>query len=266
MQWLNGDEARQIEPVLSPEVCAAIYAPEEAQIKAPQTVKAFSQAATKLGAKIYSYKEVVGIQQDKDKVTGINTAEGDTFTCNHLILTTGAWTGLYKDWFDITLPVNPIRGQILSLKQPDSSLQHIVFGGSVYLAPRNGTIIVGATKEDVGFDVKVTDKGISWLNHAAMKIVPTLKESQVERAWAGHRPKTPDKHPILGVAPDWKNVTLAVGHNSVGIILSAITGQAIAKLVTTHEVPAVIQPFSLSRFSSDNDNNEEPFQITAKSQ
>ncbi|TME06195.1 MAG: FAD-binding oxidoreductase [Chloroflexi bacterium] len=66
--------------------------------------------------------------------------------------------------------------------------------------------------------------------------------------WAGLRPKTPDNLPILGNAPSLENVILAVGHGSIGIMLSAITGKSIAELVTTGHVPEIIAPFSVERF------------------
>src|SRR6266581_747018 len=67
--WLTRDEARQREPLLSPDVCAAIYAPEESQIKASHVVKAFSLAAAKLGAKLYSHREITGVQHHNARVT-----------------------------------------------------------------------------------------------------------------------------------------------------------------------------------------------------
>jgi glycine/D-amino acid oxidase-like deaminating enzyme len=66
--------------------------------------------------------------------------------------------------------------------------------------------------------------------------------------WAGLRPSTPDNQPILGPAPGWENVTLSVGHGSVGIMLSPITGKAIAELVVNREVPELVRSFSLERF------------------
>src|SRR5437588_10297035 len=54
MYWLTGEEARQLEPTLAPEVCAALYAPAESQVKAPQVVKAFARAAANLGATLHS--------------------------------------------------------------------------------------------------------------------------------------------------------------------------------------------------------------------
>ncbi|GCE05770.1 glycine oxidase ThiO [Dictyobacter aurantiacus] len=265
MQWLTGDEARQMEPLLAPGVCAAIYVPEESQIKAPQIVKAFANAAVKLGAKIYSHKKVTSIQREENKVTGVKTAEGDTIACDHMILTTGAWTGLYDSWLDISLPVVPHRGQIISMKQPATALRYIIFGGSAYLVPRDGSIIIGATKEEVGFDIQVTNEGLSWLYKSAAKLVPSLQGSKAELSWAGLRPKTPDKYPILGAAPGWQNVTLAVGHNSVGVILSIITGQSIAQLVTTKETSEITLPFSLNRFVKKHSSNTQLAQSTLES-
>jgi glycine oxidase len=76
MQWLSGDEARQREPLLSPDISAAIYVPEESQIQAPQLVKAIAKAAGNLGANIYSRTEITDIQRNHTRVTGVQTARG----------------------------------------------------------------------------------------------------------------------------------------------------------------------------------------------
>jgi glycine oxidase len=247
MHWLNGDEVRRKEPTLSPEISAAIYIPEESQIQASQLVKAYASAAENLGAEIYSYTEVTGILGHLDKITGVTTKAGQ-INCNRLIVAAGAWTGCYNEWLDITIPISPLRGQILAYQQSATPVRHIIFGEAAYLTPKGNSLYVGATKEDVGFDTGVTDEGIAWLRDTAERLVPTLKQSNIEAIWAGLRPKTPDTKPILGPAPHWKNVILATGHNSVGIILSAITGQTITEYVTTGHIPEIIRPFSIERF------------------
>ena len=150
------------------------------------------------------------------------------------------------------MPVSPQRGQILSLKQPLPplpSLQHIVFGEAAYLAPKSGnTIIVGATREEVGFDKHLTTGGLAWLLNTAIRLTPSLESCAIDRLWTGLRPKTPDQQPILGAAPNWENVALAVGHGSVGIMLSAITGQTIAELVTTGRTPEIVRGFGVEGF------------------
>jgi len=249
MHWLSGDEARHQEPLLSPEISAAIYVPEESQIQAPQLVKAYAVAAENFGAQIYSYTEVIGLQRDQDKITGVLTKAGQ-IRCNRLIIAAGAWAASFGKWLDIELPVSPLRGQILSYEQSATPIRHIIFGDAAYLAPKGNSLIVGATKEEAGFDASVTDEGFAWLRYSATRLVPILKQGNITAVWAGLRPKTPDTRPILGPAPRWKNVILATGHNSVGIILSAITGQSITEYVTTGRVPEIIRPFSLERFES----------------
>ncbi len=248
MEWLTGDEARQHEPLLSPDVCAAIYAPEESQIKASHVVKAFSVAAARSGAILHNHSEITGIRQHHARVTGVYTSKGETIGCNHLVVAAGAWAAQFSEWLNIELPVSPQRGQILTLRQPSRPLSHIIFGEAVYLAPKSGnTVLVGATREEVGFNKQLTAGGVAWLLNTAIRLIPSLESSVIDQMWTGLRPRTPDNQPILGFAPGWENVTLAVGHGSVGILLSAITGKAIAELVVEGKVPDLILPFSIER-------------------
>src|SRR5215469_16284533 len=177
MYWLSGDEARQRELLLASDICAAIYAPEESQVRAPLLVKAFAQAASRLGAVFYRHSEIKGLQRHGTRVSGVYTSEGKTLACDHLVIAAGAWAARCGDWLGFKLPVSPLRGQILALRQAGLSslpLRHIVFGEAAYLAPKeDGTIVVGATKEEVGFDARITVDGVAWLLETARKLAPT---------------------------------------------------------------------------------------------
>ncbi len=248
MDWLSGEEARKLEPTLAPDVCAALYAAEESQIKASQVVKAFAQAAANLGATLRTHTRITGIQQQHDRVTALITSLGETIPCNQLVVASGAWSAQWSALLKIELAVIPQRGQILALRQPIPPLRHIIFGEAAYLAPKqDGTVVVGATKEEVGFNKQLTAGGVAWLLSTANRLIPSLEQSTIERMWAGLRPKTPDNLPILGPAPGWQNVTLATGHSSVGVMLSAITGQTLAALLVTGVAPELIRPFALVR-------------------
>ena len=252
MQWLTGDEARWREPLLAPDITAAIFAPEESQISAPQVVKAFARAAANLGAELYPHHQVIGAVSHTNNITKIRLSQGAAIDCKHVIVATGAWTCDMESLLDIALPVMPQRGQMLALKQPAAplALKHIIFGEAIYLAPKNdGTIVVGATREDAGFEKHLTAGGIAWLLATAIRLLPGLAGAAIDQMWAGLRPKTPDNLPILGKASRWQNVTLAVGHGSIGVALSAITGKSIAELVVTGNVPALLAPFSAERFA-----------------
>lgn len=250
LHWLTGEEARQREPLLNPDTCAAVYAPEESQIQASCVVQAFARAARRLGAHIHEHQDADHLALAGTKVTGVHTTRGELVACNTLIIASGAWAAQCGAWLHFDLPIQPLHGQLISFPQTPPPLKYIVFGEAAYLVPRGDIILVGATKEEMGFDQKVTEQGTSWLSSTAARLVPVLGESKIQEAWAGLRPRTPDSHPILGSLPPWENVLVAAGHNSVGIILSAITGQYIAAMVATGHTPSLIQPFSIERFSS----------------
>ncbi len=265
MYWLTGDEARQLEPLLSLDVCAAIYVPEESQINASSLVKSFSLAAINQGATFYNHSKILDIERHKAKVTGVYTSLGERIACNHLVLATGAWAAECSDWLHFPIPITPQRGQALMLHQPPIPLlRHIIFGEAAYLAPKmKHKIIVGTTKEEVDFDSNPTPGGLSWLLNAATRLSPALKSCTLDHMWAGLRPRTPDNQPILGQVPGWENVTLAVGHGSVGIMLSAITGQTISELILTGQTPQMLLPFSLTRFLLPTQERQRDLPITS---
>ena len=174
-------------------------------MKAPNVVTAFAKAAIHYGATIAEHKEVTSIQSHDGYVVSVTTADGDTILCNQLILAAGAWAQQCGKWLNIALPVIPQRGQLLALRQPSPPIRHIIIGHGIYLAPKqDGTVLVGATKEEVGFDTRVTAGGALGLLEAAVQLIPALEGCAIERLCAGLRPKTPDTFPILGGPQDGK--------------------------------------------------------------
>jgi FAD dependent oxidoreductase len=143
-----------------------------------------------------------------------------------------------------------VRGEIVALHQPPTPLRTIIFDEGVwdediYIAPKpDGTVIIGATKADVGFDTSVSAGGVQHLLDVAIKLLPALANCQIARMWACLRPKTPDSRPLLGPLPGWSNVTVASGHGGFGVTLSIVTGEAIAELVATGQIPEIIRPFA----------------------
>jgi glycine oxidase len=250
IQWLASDDVKQYEPLLKPEIDAALYVPHAASIRPRLMTTAYAEAARKLGAVIYEHCEIVGIQQSASKVTAIQTAQGESIECGQVVIATGAWSARIGEWFGLTIPVYPMRGQILALQQAAMPLKHTVFGNDLYLVPKiDNTVYIGATVEQAGFDKSNTAGGVSWLLSHAVQLVPEFEHAAIVNIWAGLRPWSRDGYPILGNAPGWDNVVLATGHGAGGFELSAITGRSIAELITSGKTPALIQPFGLERFS-----------------
>ena len=146
-------------------------------------------------------------------------------------------------------PIEPQRGQILSLDASRLSLRAILAGEEVYLVPqRDGRVVVGATEEREGFDCRVTAQGISTLLSRAADLVPALVDATFCRAWAGLRPATPDGLPLLGPVPEVPGLVLCAGHSRNGVLLAPITGRFIAELAAGKSLPEDARALRPERF------------------
>jgi glycine oxidase len=146
-------------------------------------------------------------------------------------------------------PVFPVRGQMLALHAP-GALALPLYSRRVYLVPRvDGRILVGATREHVGFEKRVTLAGAATLLAAAHALAPGLADAPLVGHWAGLRPGTPDDRPVLGAAPGVEGLWLATGHYRHGILLAPVTAEAIADLVVDGRTALPIDAMAPARFA-----------------
>jgi glycine oxidase len=128
----------------------------------------------------------------------------------------------------------------------------VVRGSHVYLVPRDtGELVLGATSEEFGWDTTVTAGGVYELLRDAHELVPGITELPLTETLAGLRPCSPDNAPLLGrTALD--GLLLATGHHRNGVLLTPITGDAMAAALTSPdgELPAYAAPFGATRFAS----------------
>ena len=130
------------------------------------------------------------------------------------------------------LPVKPVRGQLLQLAWDGPPLHRIVWGPRCYLVPVSaGSILVGATVEDAGFDERTTVAGVRDLLDGACDLVPHLWQAAFAGARVGLRPATADEMPIIGRSAKMPGLVYATGHYRNGILLAPFTARAVADLV-----------------------------------
>ena len=139
---------------------------------------------------------------------------------------------------------------MISLRLVPQPLRTVIYGHPGYLLPRrDGTITLGGTSEDVGFDIRVTAEGLHWLLDAGKRLVPAIADATYLSSWSGLRPGTPDGLPVLGPVPGMDNLMLATGHYRNGILLSPLTGELVTKAILDGETEP-LKPFSVARFTS----------------
>jgi glycine oxidase len=247
--WLDAAAVRAREPALAADGLGASWSPTEAQIDAAQLTAAYARGAQTLGARIEQHTAVTALLREGARVTGVGTARGN-WSAAWVVLATGPWTGRAAGSLggDASPPIEPVRGQIVTLRPRRPLLRAIAWDDSIYLVPRpDGRLLAGATEEHVGFDCRVTAGGVRSLVAAAIARVPALADAAFAGADVGLRPGSPDGQPFVGPAPGHEGLVLAAGHHRRGILLSALTGRLVADLLAGRPLPDAARAFDPGR-------------------
>lgn len=245
VEWLSGQEARQIESCISAKVCAALRFPNDFQIDNRQLVQALFTANQKLGVRLMPGCEALGLEITKGKVCGARTSQG-VIGADVVLIAAGAWSSAIEAVDAVK--VEPVRGQMLCFAAPQFA-RHVIYSSKGYLVPRSdGRLLSGSTTEHVGFDRRVTSEATSKIRSMAMQIAPALAQRPVIDSWSGFRPRASDGLPVLGASPASDGLFYATGHYRNGILLAPITGELVAEAIINGATSAGCAAFSPRRF------------------
>lgn len=226
---LSASEALAREPALNPGVRGAVHLPGHGYVDVPGLVQALADAAEFAGARVRPLAPVTGIDASGGGMMVTGTDE--TWSADAVVLATGAWSGLLSVSDAAPAPVRPIRGQLLRFRGT-SNPTHSMWSAHGYLVPwSDGTVLVGATHEDVGFDESNSDEAIASLTACAHEMVPSLANAPLIDARAGLRPYSADTLPIIGPSSSVPGLTWATGHGRNGVMLAPITAMMVADQV-----------------------------------
>ncbi|NEA58685.1 glycine oxidase ThiO [Streptomyces sp. SID13666] len=255
-EWLSGRECRRLEPMLAPGVRGGLRVDGDHQVDPRRLAAALLRAAELAGVALHR-SSVARIETVRDHATGAVLDDGTVLAAEQTVLAAGSRSGGLPGIPEHALPpVRPVKGQILRLRIPPGyapflsrTVRAVVRGGQVYLVPReNGELVVGATSEELGWDTTVTAGGVYELLRDAHELVPGLTELPLVETLAGLRPGSPDNAPLLGRSA-LPGLLLATGHHRNGVLLTPVTGDIMAELLTTGSVPESARPFSPARFT-----------------
>jgi glycine oxidase len=246
---LTGRESRRREPSLTPRVRGGLHVPGDHSVDPRALHRALLAAAGAAGVGIVRSR-VEAVRVESGRATGLRLAGGEELAADAVVLALGAQSGSLPGV--PPLPVRPVKGQILRLRGAAGLLagtvRALVRGREVYLVPYDGDgLVVGATVEDRGFDAAVTAGGVHDLLHDAIDVVPGITELELVETLARWRPGSADNAPVLGPS-GLPGLVLATGHYRNGVLLTPVTGEVIAELLTRGELPALAAPFTVDRF------------------
>jgi len=218
--------------------------PEHGYVAADQLSTALARAAERRGVR-FVRDRVTRIARDGGSLRV--TATEHSLDASHVVLAAGAWTNAIEGVR--TPPVRPVRGQLLHLGWNATPLPTIVWGPRCYVVPRlDGTVLVGATVEEAGFDERLTASGVHQLLDAVCDLLPDARDATFIGARVGLRPATPDELPVIGPDPDIAGVVHATGHYRNGVLLAPITAKLVGDLIADGVLDASLTDFRPDRF------------------
>jgi len=249
VRWLSGAEALELEPFLAPGLSAAVHSPLDHQVDNRRVLDALKHLILEHGGRIEEDSPVVAIVPDAEapaiQMDGRESISGDV-----VVLAAGAWSRQLNGVEPESLPaVRPVKGQTLDLQvEAPFDLRHVVRGPHASVIPKDETrVAVGATEEEMGFDVHVTAGGVYKLLKGAWEIVPGIYDLTFVGSHAGLRPGSRDNDPIVGWS-DAPGVYYASGHYRNGVLLTPITAQEAALEIAENNESDWLRGFRPQRF------------------
>lgn len=242
------DEALALEPALSPDVRAALEIPAHGYVSAAGFIDALVAGGTRLGVS-FAQANVLDVGATGSG-TSVTTDAG-MFEGDAAVVATGSWTGelLRRTADTAASPVRPVKGQLIHVRTPVPVASRVLWGPGCYMVPRrDGSMLIGATAEDAGFDERPTLCGVQALTTAAATLVPALGGAAFEGVRVGLRPATEDELPIIGPSSRQPRIYYATGHYRNGVLLSPLTARIVADLVLDQRGGADLEPMRPARF------------------
>lgn len=260
---LSIEQLRDHEPHISPDALGAAYYPEDSQVQPMLAAAHLLRLAAARGAVLRTHTRVTGFLRDGDRVTGVRTDRGDV-PAGAVVNATGTWAAGIAALAGVRVPVNPRRGFVMVTEPLPPMVHHKVYAAEyidnvgssdaglqsspVVEGTPAGSILIGSSRERIGFDRTVSVAALSRMADNAAALFPFLRDVKILRHYHGFRPYCPDHLPVIGEDERAPGLWHACGHEGAGIGLSVGTAKLIAQALTGRTPDLDLSPFAPHRF------------------
>lgn len=259
-----GRELRELEPFLNPEINSGIFYPQDAQCQPMLAAAQMIRRVIERGGSLMANTEVTKIDVIAGKTTGVSTTQGK-FYSPIVINAAGTWASSVAKLAGSSLPIAPRRGFILVTEPAPQYIFHKVYDSAyvtnvassnadlqtstVVEGTRSGTILIGASRERVGFDGAMNYAILRTLAAQATSLFPILRNVRLLRAYKGFRPYAPDHLPIIGQDSYVEGLWHCAGHEGAGIGLAPGSASLLTDTILGRNTFMDASVFSPNRFS-----------------
>lgn len=259
---LSALEIQEVNPAVSIEnVIGGAFCPTDGFIKPLEILRGYYEAAQRLGVRFKFGTELRGFkfteENGKRRAVEALTNDDETIAFENVVNAAGAWAGEVAKLAGVELPVAPLRRQVAVTKEADLFSDEmpmtIYVSDGFHFRQREGrTLLLMPTDDNQmnQFGTEVDDEWVRLVHETARRRVSKLADSTVDRArcWAGLYEMSPDKHAIIGRAPQIENLFFANGSSGHGVMHSPAIGQLLAELIFDDKASIDISALRPSRF------------------
>jgi sarcosine oxidase, subunit beta len=255
-RMLTPAEVRSICPLVEgDDILAGAFSPGDGTATPEGVVQGYASGARAHGAEIRTNCEVLEIGTSGGEITAVVTDQGSISTST-VICAAGAWSRKCGEMVGVTLPVTPLRRQILFTETlgglPDHLPMTIDFESSFYFHREGPGLLMGMSDphEKPGFSVDRTEDWIPGLMEVVRRRTPRIAEVGIRGGWAGLYEMTPDHNAIIGEAPGVSRFLYATGFSGHGFLQGPAVGEILRDLVLGRPTLTDISPLSATRFDA----------------
>ncbi|NIM49085.1 MAG: FAD-dependent oxidoreductase [Gemmatimonadales bacterium] len=250
---LDGAALREREAALNDSVLGGIFYPEAATLNPYRFVLEMAERTRRQGAELLTGAEVVEILEDRGRLRGVRTLDGDAIAADTLVLATGAYGGALARQLGYRLPLQAAKGYHRDRDPREGetpALRHTCMLGenSVFCTPMNGFVRFAGTLEFSGINHDIRRPRLEQLTRVAARYLDGVGEAVSRSEWCGLRPCLPDGLPALGPVPGHPSVFVATGHAMLGLTLGPMTGKLIAEYIIDGAPSLDLAAFRADRF------------------
>ncbi len=225
--FLEPAEVHRLEPdlAIAPDQLAVLF-PDEGRVEGASLCAALGRDFVARGGALRCSEKVRRVTVEGGKVSGVE-ADGVRISCDAVVDCAGAWSGGFEGAPEV--PVEPVRGQIVCLHAARPLFRHTIYTDAIYAAARrDGRLLVGSTRERVGYEKQVTAEGVASILGRAFRLSSSLRSLAVAGWWSGLRPVSADGMPIVGFWPGLVGYFVATGLGRNGILLAPVISGVVA--------------------------------------
>jgi D-hydroxyproline dehydrogenase subunit beta len=260
---IDTTEAARLEPQLTRSISAAVHYPDDAQLQPVLAATTLLAAVRARGGTVAAGVAALGVRTDAaGAVDGVRT-DGGVIACRAVVNACGPWSGQFAKAAGAPIAILPRRGMVLVTAPLPFCVRHKVYDAAyvgavasadadlqtstVVESTQAGTVLIGSSRQRVGFDDTVRVDVLAELARKAVGLFPVLADVPVMRAYGGFRPYALDHLPVVGADPRLPGLWHATGHEGAGIGLAPATGTLLTNLFLGRESTVDPTPFRVDR-------------------